>query len=477
MASDSEIRNPHSALPAPHSAFRIPEFPENLRGKRVIVLGAGRSGRAAAALLARHDAQITLVDDYATNLDPQQFDDIVASHVQIVLGDVRPELASSAEAVVISPGVRLNHPLVARARELGLPLIGELELGSRYARAPVVAVTGTNGKTTTVHWIAHLLSKTGRRVAVCGNVGTALCEVVNQTPDWFVVEVSSYQLETIERFHPRVAVILNLTPDHLERHPTADIYLAAKARITMNQKANDVLVLNADDGAVWSVAAKTAATVWGFSTSRLMDLGAFVTDGRIAVCDASDSTIRSLLLTRDLSLPGSHNLANALAAAAAAWNCGVEPDAIAAGLRDFPGVEHRIERVRERRGVRFVNDSKATNLASLEVALLGFDCPIILIAGGRGKGAPYEPLAPLIVSRVRRLIVLGEDAERMERAWGPHVATQRAADMAEAVERATQEARPGEVVLLSPACASFDMYRNFEERGRHFKDIVMRLEE
>jgi UDP-N-acetylmuramoylalanine--D-glutamate ligase len=184
-----------------------------------------------------------------------------------------------------------------------------------------------------------------------------------------------------------------------------------------------------------------------------------------------------LLGTHDLSLPGSHNLANALATVVAAWACGLEADAIAAALRDFPGVEHRVEHVRERRGVRFVNDSKATNLASLEMALLSFDRPIILIAGGRGKGAPYEPLTPLVVSRVRHLIVLGEDAERIEKAWGPHVPTQRVADMAEAVERAAHVARPGEIVLLSPACASFDIYRNFEERGRHFKELVMRLEE
>jgi UDP-N-acetylmuramoylalanine--D-glutamate ligase len=452
------------------------DFPEDLRGKRVIVLGAGRSGRAAAALLARYDAQITLVDDYATSVDPHGLEPIVASHVQIVLGNVRPELASNADAVVISPGVRLTHPLLLRAREIGLPVIGELELGSRYVRAPMVAVTGTNGKTTTVHWIAHLLNKGGCQTTACGNVGTAFCEVVSQTPDWFVVEVSSYQLETIERFHPRAAAILNLTPDHLDRHPTADTYLAAKARITANQRSGDALVLNADDGAVWSVAAKTAAAAWGFSLSRPLDRGVFVEHGKIVVREAQGSPACSLLGTHEISLPGSHNLANALATVAAAWVCGVAPEAIAAGLQDFAGVEHRIERVRERQGVRFVNDSKATNLASLEVALLSFDRPIILIAGGRGKGAPYEPLAPLIVSRVRRLIVLGEDAGRIEAAWGPHVPTQRVADMAEAVEQAAQLARPGEIVLLSPACASFDMYRNFEERGRHFKELVMRLE-
>jgi len=470
MSAESPVRNPQSEIPNPR-------FPENLRGKSVIVLGAGRSGRAAAALLARSDAKVTIADDYLTSIDPEQFEPIVASHVQMVLGTVRPELASETDAVVVSPGVRLTHPLVARARERGLPVVGELELSGRFARAPIVAVTGTNGKTTTVHWIAHLLRKGGKSAVVCGNVGTPLGDVVSQKPDWFVVEVSSYQLETIERFHPSVAVVLNLTPDHLERHPTADDYLAVKARITENQQADDTLVLNADDGSVWSVGTKTAATVWGFSLSRPLDQGVFVENGEIDICEAPGSTIHSLLRTREISLPGSHNLANALASVAAVCVCGLGFDAIQAGLKDFPGVEHRIERVREHRGVQYINDSKATNLASLKVALLSFDRPILLIAGGRGKGAPYEPLVPLIASRVCQLIVFGEEAARMEAAWGSHVPTQRVTNMAEAVEKGAQLARPGEIVLLSPACASFDMYRNFEERGRHFKELVMRLED
>jgi len=470
MGAESKIRNPQSAI-------RGRRFPDDLYGKKVVVLGAGRSGRAAAALLARYDAQVTVADDYLTSMDPQQLDSIVASHIQIILGNVRPELALDAHAVVVSPGIRLSHPLIAKARESGVPVIGELELGGRFARAPMVAVTGTNGKTTTVNWIAHLLHKGGKRVVVCGNVGTALCDVVTERSDWFVVEVSSYQLETVERFHPRVAAILNLTPDHLERHPTADDYLAAKARITANQGGGDTLVLNADDGAVWSVAAKTDAAVWGFSLSQPLDRGVFVENGRIALREAAGGPVRSLLGTREISLPGSHNLANALATVAAAWTCGVGPDVIVAGLRDFPGVEHRIERVRERRGVLFVNDSKATNPASLKVALLSFDRPILLIAGGRGKGAPYEPLVPLVLSRVRQLIVFGEDAARIEAAWGPHVPICRVADMAEAVRKAAELAQPGEVVLLSPACASFDMYQNYEERGRHFKELVMQLED
>jgi len=451
------------------------DFPENLNGKRVIVLGVGRSGRAAAALLARYDACVTLADDFATSIDPDQLEAIVASHVQIILGNVSPELVSEADAVVASPGVRLSHPLLVRARERGLPVIGELELGSRFARAPMVAVTGTNGKTTTVHWIGHLLGKAGARAVVCGNVGTALCDVAHQTPDWFVVEVSSYQLETIQRFHPRVAAILNLTSDHLERHPTAEQYLAAKARIAANQQAGDTLVLNADDAAVWSVGANVRSTVWGTSLDQVLDRGVFVRNGKIMVRPAPGQAGQPLLETNRISLPGTHNLANALATAAAAWACGVEPASIAAGLQDFAGVEHRIERVRERSGVLFINDSKATNLASLEVALCSFSRPIILIAGGRGKGAPYEPLLPLMVSRVRQLIVLGEDAERMKAAWGTRVPALHVADMKEAVEQAAQLAQPGDIVLLSPACASFDMYRNFEERGRHFKALVMQL--
>jgi UDP-N-acetylmuramoylalanine--D-glutamate ligase len=452
-------------------------FPDELRGKKIVVLGAGKSGRAAAGLLARRDAHVVLADDNPNTLHPDELDDIVASHLQLVLGDVRADLIAGAGGIVVSPGVPVTrHPLIREARRAGVPVIGELELGSRFVTAPMAAVTGTNGKTTTANWIGYLIAKSGARAIVCGNVGTPICDVVGKAADWLSVEVSSYQLETIERFHPRVAEILNLTPDHLERHPTTEIYLAAKARIAENQTADDALVLNADDTAVWSLALKVQSTVWGFSLRRPLERGFFIENRNVVVRTAPGAPPRVLLRADEVGLPGEHNLANALASAAAAWLCGVSAEAIAEGLRDFAGVEHRIERVRERRGVWYINDSKATNLASLEVALRSFTQPIVLIAGGRGKGAPYEPLTDLVASTVRQLIVLGEDADRIERAWGPRVPTVRAGGMEEAVEQAARLARPGEVVLLSPACASFDMYRNFEERGRHFKDLVMRLE-
>jgi UDP-N-acetylmuramoylalanine--D-glutamate ligase len=454
-----------------------PRFPYDLRGKSIIVLGAGQSGRAAAALLARNDAHVTLADDNPTAVDPNELEKTIGTHVRLVLGDVRPGLASTADAIVTSPGVPSSHPLLTSARDSGIPIIGELELGSRFARAPMIAVTGTNGKTTTVRWIAHLLGKGGRTALACGNIGTALCDVVNDRPDWFVVEVSSYQLETIERFHPRVAAILNLAPDHLDRHPSAHEYLAIKARIGANQQPDDALVLNADDSAVWSLSFTASATVWGFSLVRPPGRGVFIEGGKIQVKQSDRAAPKALLETNQLSLPGSHNLANALAAVAVAWVCGVKPEEIAAGLQDFPGVEHRIERVREWRGVTFINDSKATNLSSLEVALCSFDRPIILIAGGRGKGAPYEPLVPLIKAHVRHLIVLGEDAEDLQAAWGDHVPAKCVDSMEEAVLEASQVAQAGDVVLLSPACASFDMYNNYEERGRHFRKLVMSLSE
>lgn len=451
-------------------------FPDDLSGKRVIVLGAGRSGRAAAALLARHDALPVLADDNPAVPVPDELDAVVSTHMQLVLGNVRPEIVSSADAVVTSPGIPLTHAVLVRARERGLPIIGELELGSRFAKAPMVAVTGTNGKTTTVQWIAHLLGKAGRRGVVCGNVGIALSAVVAETADWFVVEVSSFQLETIERFHPRVAALLNLTADHLDRHPTTEEYMATKARIAANQDAGDRLILNADDEPVWALAPVAVAEVWGFSLAQSLDRGFFCEGGTIVVRTGAGETPEPLLAVDELPLPGAHNRANALAAAAGAWACGVELDAIAGGLRDFPGVEHRLEHVRELRGVTFVNDSKATNPASLQVALRSFDRPIVLIAGGRGKGTVYEPLAPLVAARVRHLVAMGEDAERIEAAWGPRVETSRADDMEQAVREAVARARSGDVVLLSPACASFDLYRNFEERGRHFKELVMRQE-
>ncbi len=452
------------------------DFTDEVAGKTIIVLGAGRSGRSAALLLAREGAKVILADDYATSVDAAYHESLSALNGQILLGNVQAELAAQAHGIVASPGVRPTHPLLVCARERGVPIIGELELAGRRARAPIVAVTGTNGKTTTVSWVGHLLAKAGFRVAVGGNVGTPFCDLVHQTPDWFAIEVSSYQLETTARFHPRVAAILNLAPDHIERHPTSEQYLAAKAQITAKQTAEDTLILNADDAAVWSVAAKTPAQVWGFSLYRPVDCGVYLDKGTITVRPVSGRPT-ALLEAAKLSLPGLHNVANGLAAAAVAWACGAGADAIAAGLQDFPGVEHRLERVRCRRGVWWINDSKATNLASLEVALCSFSQPIILIAGGRGKGAPYEPLAPLVKTHVRHLIVLGEDAERIRAAWASHVPTTRVGDMHEAVAAAAEMARAGEVVLLSPACASFDQYSNFEERGRHFKELVRQLEE
>ncbi|MCX8037037.1 MAG: UDP-N-acetylmuramoyl-L-alanine--D-glutamate ligase [Candidatus Sumerlaeia bacterium] len=462
---------------ASNNAFSVrpPDFPDEVAGKTIVVLGAGRSGRSAALVLAREGAKVLLADDYATSVDDDYRKRFTALNGQILLGNVAPDLAAEAHGIVTSPGIRLTHPLLVRARELGVPVIGELELAGRRARSPIVAVTGTNGKTTTVSWVGHLLDKAGFRVVVGGNVGTAFCELIDQTPDWFAIEVSSYQLETIARFHPRVAAILNLTPDHLERHPTPEQYLAAKAQITANQTAEDTLVLNADDAAVWSVAAKTAAQVWGFSLYRPLDCGVYLDKGIITVRPVN-GTPTVLLNVAQLSLPGLHNVANALAAVAAAWACGASADAIAAGLQDFPGVEHRLERVRCRRGVWWINDSKATNLASLEVALCSFSQPIILIAGGRGKGAPYEPLAPLVKAHVRHLIALVEATERISSNWAPPVPTVRVAALHGAVVIAAELARAGDVVLLSPACASFDQYCNFEERGRHFKDLVRQLE-
>lgn len=442
----------------------------------MLVLGGGRSGLAAAELLARKDAHVILADDNPAAVQPEDLDGVFASHIELRLGDVQPKLAARVDGIVVSPGVPLTHPLLAEASRSGTPAIGELELGSRFLRAPMVAITGTNGKTTTVEWIAHLLAASGSTALVCGNVGRALCGVVDESADWFIVEVSSYQLETVDRFHPGVAAILNLSEDHGDRHPTAEAYLAAKARIAENQDSEDALVLNADDDSVWSLANSAKPTVWAFSLKQPVKQGFFVEDGQIKLRSEPDGPAETLMPAAEISLPGEHNLANALAAGTVAWLCGAGGAGIEQGLRTFAGVEHRLERTRLLRGVWYINDSKATNLASLKVALSGFREPIILIAGGRGKGAPYDPMVPLIESKVGALLVLGEDADRIESAWGPHVPTTRVEDMEEAVQCAADLAAPGDIVLLSPGCASFDMYKNYEERGRHFKDIVMRLE-
>jgi UDP-N-acetylmuramoylalanine--D-glutamate ligase len=383
-------------------------------------------------------------------------------------------LLAGHDFVVWSPGLPVTHPLAVAAGAAGLEVIGELELGYRAARAPLVCITGTNGKSTTTDLVGALLRASGREAVVCGNIGRAICEVAESVPPTglLVVEVSSFQLETVDRLHPHIATWLNLTPDHLDRHGSLPGYAAMKQRLFARQDEDDWAILNADDPEV--AARRTGRGAPSeFSVGHPVDEGAFHEDGQVVL--ARHGGRERLMPRSEVHLPGPHNLANVLAALATVLPLEPAAAALRQELRTYAGLEHRLEAVGEWNGVRFVNDSKATNVDSMRVALQSFESQVVLIAGGRDKGQDFRPLAPLVEAHVRHLVLIGEGAAGMAAAW-PGVPGERATTLADAVRRAYEAAKnSGAVVLLSPGCASFDMFRDYEDRGRRFKDEVARL--
>jgi len=383
-----------------------------------------------------------------------------------------------ADLIVVSPGVPLELPALVAMRARGVPIIGELELAWRVMEADVIAITGTNGKTTTTALTGELLRTQVRPVLVGGNIGTPLAEHALEFPgDGLVVaETSSFQLDTTARFRPRVGVILNITPDHLDRHGTFERYVEAKARIFANQTPTDCAVLNADDPVTAGLGSRTRGRVIWFSrlTTLTHTHGVFIYDGWI-VAKLNGSTERICPVT-EINLRGQHNVENVLAATACALWTGMSPSAIRRGIAAFRGVAHRIERVHDDRGVVYYNDSKGTNVDSTIKALESFSEPVILIAGGKGKGQDFGPLAEAARGRVRRAILIGQDRVRIRAALEPAgIPAEDAESMDDAVRRAREAAQVGDVVLLSPACASFDMFRNFEHRGDVFKSVVRAL--
>jgi UDP-N-acetylmuramoylalanine--D-glutamate ligase len=448
----------------------------SLRGQRVVVVGLARSGVAAARLLRGAGAHVTGVDAQpfaALGAEARALD---ALGVRLLTGVPTPIETSHADLVVVSPGVPLDAPVVSDARRRGIPVIGELELGWRALEVDTVAITGTNGKTTTTALTGALLGGGSRPVLVAGNIGTPLsAHAVGFPANGLVVcEVSSFQLETIDRFHPRVAAVLNVTPDHLDRHGSFEVYLEAKARIFLNQSPADTAVLNADDPATRGLAARTRATVVWFSRLGRLENGLFVADGWIvARLDGREEPVSPL---SEITLRGQHNVENVLAAAACALALGVTAKTIRRAIGNFRAVAHRIEFVRALDGVHYYNDSKGTNVASTVKAIESFSEPMVLIAGGKGKGQDFGALAVTARGRVRHAVLIGEDASRIEAALATErVPVTRAESMATALDAARALAQPGEIVLLSPACASFDMFDNYEHRGDVFKDLVRGL--
>jgi len=446
-------------------------------GQKILVIGAARSGLAAADYLRRQGGLVTLADSKGRESFGPNLAELENQGVVLSLGAMPAVAAGLFDLAVISPGVPLTIPLVQEIRRAGIPLVGELELAFRESRAAFVAITGTNGKTTTTALIGQILADAGLPVCIGGNIGTPLIsQVETVSPHHTVVaEVSSFQLETVQQFHPRVAVLLNLTPDHLDRHGDMTGYLAAKAGIFANQGSGDATILNYDDPRIRGLAGQTHGRVIYFSQEAPLERGAFVREGKIIVNISGREA--EVIPCRQIKLRGRHNLENCLAATAAASCLGVRPEAIAKTLASFPGVAHRLEWVANLDGVDYVNDSKGTNPDSTLKALDAYDQPIVLIAGGRSKGSDFIPLARAIRQKVRRLILVGEAAPILRQAAADvgYDALQDAADFPQAVAMARAAAQPGDVVLLSPACASWDMFRDFEERGDLFKQLVLAM--
>lgn len=454
----------------------------NVAGKKVLVMGAARSGIACARFLAARGATVALSDAQPLEKWSAEALALKSEGVGVLPSDVPGWLLDNLDLVVISPGVPTKAIPLRYAERAGAEVIGEVELASRYLKGRIVAITGTNGKTTTTSLIAELLKDAGVPTLVGGNIGTPLISLVESSSDdgWTVVELSSFQLETIKEFHPSVAVVLNVTPNHMDRYESFTDYAAAKHRIFMNQGPGDIAILNADDEIVSSWASGLRAHVASFSVKHQLEEGLFLRGREIVSRTATRE--RVLLISDEMKLRGRHNVANVLAALAAGLACGAAPESMRQTIRRFEPVEHRLEFVSEIESVKFYNDSKATSVDATLKALEAFAGEgeeqvgkIVLILGGRGKKAPYAPLASLIQQKARKLILIGEDAETIANELGDFAPSERATDMKDAVTRSFQAAQPGDVVLLAPACASFDMFDSFEHRGRVFKEEVQSL--
>ena len=450
-----------------------------LRGRKALVLGAGRSGIASARFLAERGAVVALHDKKPV----EEWSDAARSlkqsnNVGLIGGEIPSWLLDQVDLVVISPGVPTNTIPARYVDRKDGEVIGEVELAYRFMKGRIVGITGSNGKTTTTTLIGELLADAGIRTQVGGNIGTPLLSLAATSTDetWTVVELSSFQLETIKDFHPGVALCLNVTPNHLDRYDSFLDYAAAKHRIFMNQTADDAAILNADDEITASWVAGLRASVNLFSVRRELDEGLFLR-GRELICRSAGK--EKVLTTRDeIFLRGLHNVENVLAAFAAGLACGADPASMRQTVANFKGVEHRIEYVDEIDGIAFYNDSKATSVDATVKALEAMsegDGKTVLILGGRGKNAPYAPLVPLIESSVRGIAVIGEDAANIESQLAGTVEIVRGDSLEDAVRLSRKMAEAGDVVLLAPACASFDMFGSFEERGREFKRAVNEL--
>lgn len=460
----------------------------------VLVFGAAKSGVGASNLLRHHGIGVTMVDER----QPKDFRSLIRmlkrQGITWYFGPWDQKVFEHVRAVVTSPGIPPTHPLLRQAGRMGMPILSEVELASYFTDAPILAITGTNGKTTTTTICGDIMSEARHHTIVSGNIGFAFSNGVLSSnleeargPRVLVTEVSSFQLEAIKRFRPHVAALLNFSQDHLDRYPSMREYIEAKYRITLNQDSRDYLILNQDDPFCMKLAERTRAQVFTFSMNREVEQGAYLKDGVIYLREGK--TTIPVCDRNDIPIPGDHNVENVLASFAACRRLGVQVPTLVSALRKCKGVEHRTEKVVEKNNIIYYNDSKATNLDSLEKALQSFSRPIVLIAGGRDKKSDYSRLNALVSQKVKALVLIGEAAPLIEQAWSKIVptkhikfATQKDGKqledvekiklMTEVVKTAQSLSAPGDIVLLSPACSSYDQFDNFEERGSVYKRCV-----
>ena len=442
-----------------------------LKGKKVLVIGMGKAGVAAAKLLEARGAKVTVTDQREKEELRKAFRELEGKGMGIEIGGHPLELLEGTEFIVASPGVSSDIPLLKKANEKKIPIVGELELASSFVKAPIVAVTGTNGKTTTTTLIGKILKEEGKRVALAGNIGHPLSSCIGKDYELIVSEVSSFQLERIKTFHPFISIMLNIAPDHLDRYCDLDEYIGTKKKIFLNQGKNDFAVLNRDDPNCSALSIEAKKVFFGREESAE---GIYLKEEIIMANLAGRS--QEVIQREEIGIKGPHNLENALAAIAVCLILKIRVDSIRRVLKEFKGIPHRMEFVKKVRGVKFVNDSKATNVSSVMKSLASFTEPIILIAGGRDKGLDYSSLRPLVEKRVKALILLGEAKEKIAQALSFCKRIKLAKDMKEAVDIAFGLAEEGDCVLLAPACSSYDMFKNFEERGEFFKEAVKELE-
>jgi UDP-N-acetylmuramoylalanine--D-glutamate ligase len=447
----------------------------DLHNKRVLVVGLGKSGVASALFLKEHGARVTVSDTKSEDQLRDEIPVLLDHGIAVETGGHGERTFRGQDLIVVSPGVPVDAPPLVQARASGEPVIGEIELAAQHIAGPVVAITGSNGKTTTTTLAGEILTAGGFPTLVGGNIGTPAISLVERVTreTMVVLEVSSFQLETIQTFRPKVAVILNITPDHLDRHRTFQAYVDAKVRIFENQQASDFAVLNEDDATCATLGGRTRAQVFWFSRKKEVKQGAWLRDGQILFRDGSGQ--REIMLVSEIPLKGAHNVENVLAAVCAGALMGCKPEQLRGAVRNFKAVEHRLEYVATVQGVEYYDDSKATNVDATIKALESFPANIHLILGGKDKGSDYRVLNDLLRERVKRVYTIGAAAEKIESHIKGAAEIVHAETLDNAVRRAAAVAQPGDIVLLAPACASFDQFQSYNHRGRVFKEVVKSL--